>query len=96
MIETKKIIYLSSLVIGLMLSSIFLIVQVYEYRITFSEIEKLNQKNEDLSFKSNLLLDEVEYFRNQLTIREVATNKLGMRSPTLKEQILIENQRIPR
>ena len=96
MLETKKIIYLSSLVIGLMLSSIFLIVQVYEYRITFSEIEKLNQKNEDLSFKSNLLLDEVEYFRNQLTIREVATNKLGMRSPTLKEQILIENQRIPR
>lgn len=96
MLETKKIIYLSSLVIGLMLSSIFLIVQVYEYRITFSEIEKLNQKNEDLSFKSNLLLDEVEYFRNQLTIREVATNKLGMRSPTLKEQILIENQRILR
>ena len=92
MIETKKIIYLSSLVIGLMLSSIFLIVQVYEYRITFSEIEKLNQKNEDLSFKSNLLLDEVEYFRNQLTIRKVATEKLGMRSPSFSDQILITKE----
>jgi len=93
MLVDKKIVYLSSLVLGLMLSSIYLIVQVYEYRITFSEIEKINKKNEDLSFKSNLLLDEVEYFRNQLTIREVATNKLGMHPPKIKDQIIITDKR---
>ena len=50
---------------------------------------EFNKKYEDLSFKSNLLLNEVEYFRNQLTIREVATGNLGMRSPKLKEQVVI-------
>ena len=72
-----------------MVSSIYLVVQIYDYRVTFSEKDKLNNKYESLSFKSNLLLNEVEYFKNQLTIREVATEKLGMRLPRLKEQIII-------
>ena len=53
---------------------------------------KVNNKYESLSFKFNLLLNEVEYFRNQLTIRKVATEKLGMRSPSLSDQILITNE----
>ena len=92
MFETRKTLIISSLVFGLMISSIYLVAQVYDFRVTFSEKDKVNNKYESLSFKFNLLLNEVEYFRNQLTIRKVATEKLGMRSPSLSDQILITNE----
>ena len=92
MLEIRKNTIISSLVFGLMVSSIYLVSQVYDFRVTFSEKDKVNNQYESLSFKFNLLLNEVEYFRNQLTIRKVATEKLGMRSPSLNDQILITNK----
>ena len=92
MLEIRKNSIISSLVFGLMVSSIYLVAQVYEFRVTFSEKDKVNNKYESLSFKFNLLLNEVEYFRNQLTIRKVATEKLGMRSPSLNDQINITKE----
>jgi len=89
MLEIRKNSIIPSLGIGLMISSIYLVAQVYDFRVTFSEKDKVNNQYESLSFKFNLLLNEVEYFRNQLTIRKVATEKLGMRSPSLNDQILI-------
>ena len=92
MLQIRKNTIISSLVFGLMVSSIYLVAQVYDFRVTFSEKDKVNNKYESLSFKFNLLLNEVEYFRNQLTIRKVATEKLGMRSPSLIDQILITKE----
>ncbi len=92
MLQIRKNTIISSLVFGLMVSSIYLVAQVYDFRVTFSEKDKVNNKYESLSFKFNLLLNEVEYFRNQLTIRKVATEKLGMRSPSLSDQILITKE----
>ena len=92
MLQVTKNTIISSLVFGLMISSIYLVAQVYDFRVTFSEKDKVNNKYESLSFKFNLLLNEVEYFRNQLTIRKVATEKLGMRSPSLSDQILITKE----
>ena len=92
MLQIRKNTIISILVFGLMVSSIYLVAQVYDFRVTFSEKDKVNNKYESLSFKFNLLLNEVEYFRNQLTIRKVATEKLGMRSPSLSDQILITNE----
>ena len=92
MLQITKNTIISSLVFGIMVSSIYLVAQVYDFRVTFSEKDKVNNKYESLSFKFNLLLNEVEYFRNQLTIRKVATEKLGMRSPSLSDQILITNE----
>ncbi len=92
MLQITKNTIISSLVFGLMVSSIYLVAQVYDFRVTFSEKDKVNNKYESLSFKFNLLLNEVEYFRNQLTIRKVATEKLGMRSPSLSDQILITKE----
>ena len=92
MLEIRKNLIISCLVFGLMVSSIYLVAQVYHFRVTFSEKDKVNNKYESLSFKFNLLLNEVEYFRNQLTIRKVATENLGMRSPNLNDQILITKE----
>ena len=92
MLEVRKTLIISSLILGLMVSSVYLVTQVYDFRVTFSEKDKVNTKYESLSFKFNLLLNEVEYFRNQLTIREVATEKLGMRSPNLNDQILVTKE----
>ena len=89
MFKVKKQVIACSLILGLVISSIYLVSQVYDFRISFSEIEELNKKQEDLSFQSNLLLNEVEYFRNQLTIRKKATESLGMRPPLLKEQVTL-------
>ena len=89
MLKVKKPVIVSSLIFGLVLSSIYLVSQVYDFRISFSEIEELNQKQEELSFQSNLLLNEVENYRNQLTIRKKATESLGMRPPLLKEQVTL-------
>ena len=92
MLQITKNTIISSLVLGLMVSSVYLVTQVYDFRVTFSEKDKVNNKYESLSFKFNLLLNEVEYFRNQLTIRKVATEKLGMRSPSLNDQVLISKE----
>ena len=92
MLEARKTSIISSLIFGLMVSSIYLVAQVYDFRVTFSEKDKVNNKYESLSFKFNLLLNEVEYFRNQLTIRKVATEKLGMRSPSLNDLILVTKE----
>ena len=92
MLDVRKTSIISSLVFALMVSSIYSVAQIYDFRITFSEKDKVNNKYESLSFKFNLLLNEVEYFRNQLTIRKVATEKLGMRSPSLNDQILVTKE----
>ena len=92
MLQITKNTIISSLVFGIVVSSIYLVSQVYDFRVTFSEKDKVNNQYESLSFKFNLLLNEVEYFRNQLTIRKVATEKLGMRSPSLNDQILISKE----
>tara|TARA_B100000029_G_scaffold242182_1_gene239481 strand:+ start:754 stop:1044 length:291 start_codon:yes stop_codon:yes gene_type:complete len=90
--EIRKTSIISGLALGLMVSSVYLVVQVYDFRVAFSEKEKLNKKHESLSFKFNLLLNEVEYFRNQLTIRKVATEKLGMHSPSFNELVIISKE----
>ena len=92
MLEVRKTLIISSLVLGLMVSSVYLVTQVYDFRVTFSEKDKVNNEYESLSFKFNLLLNEVEYFRNQLTIRKVATEKLGMHSPDFNDLIIITKE----
>ena len=56
MMEARKTSIISSLVFGLMVSSIYLVAQIYDFRVTFSEKDKVNNKYESLSFKFNLLL----------------------------------------
>ena len=51
MLEARKTSIISSLVFGLMVSSIYLVTQVYDFRVTFSEKDKVNNKYESLSFK---------------------------------------------
>ena len=92
MSEVRKTLIISSLVLGLMVSSVYLVTQVYDFRVTFSEKDKVNNEYESLTFKFNLLLNEVEYFRNQLTIRKIATEKLGMHSPDFNDLIIIKKE----
>jgi len=88
--QISSIIFLGFLVFS---SAIYLVHHTYIFRVAFSEIEKLNQEEEDLSFKYNLLLSKVEYYRNQLTIRKVAKDRLKMISPSNSDQIIIYLER---
>jgi cell division protein FtsL len=78
-----------SLSILAVLGSFIAIWQTYEYKIAFSLVDDLKIKNNELSFQSNILIEEVQYSRNQLTLRRVAQNNLGMRAPKLSEKVII-------
>ena len=70
-------------------SSLTLVLQTYEYRNSFSNLDKLKLQKEDLSFKSGILIEEVQYYKNHISLREAALNSLGMRLPTSQERILV-------
>ena len=93
MILNKYFSSLCLLSVACFVSAIYLILQTYDSRVSFSEIEKLNKEEENLSLQLNLLISEVEHFRNQLTIRKIATEKLGMTSPTKEQQVFVYMER---
>ena len=70
-------------------SSLALVLQTYEYRNSFSTLDKLKMKKEELYFTSGLLIEQVEYYKNHISLREVALNSLGMRLPANKERVVV-------
>ena len=70
-------------------SSLALVLQTYDYRNSFSALDKLKMEKEELYFKSSILIEEVEYYKNHISLREVALNSLGMRLPSSKERVLV-------
>ena len=70
-------------------SSLALVLQTYEYRNSFSALDKLKIEKEEMYFKSSILIEEVEYYKNHISLREVALNSLGMRLPASKERVVV-------
>ena len=70
-------------------SSLALVLQTYEYRNSFSALDKLKIEKEEMYFKSSILVEEVEYYKNHISLREVALNSLGMRIPANKERVVV-------
>tara|TARA_B100000579_G_C22604755_1_gene744349 strand:+ start:99 stop:386 length:288 start_codon:yes stop_codon:yes gene_type:complete len=70
-------------------SCLALVLQTYEYRNSFSALDNLKMEKEELYFKSSILIEEVEYYKNHISLREVALNSLGMRLPSNTERVLI-------
>ena len=71
------------------ISSLALVLQTYEYRNSFSTLDKLKMEKEELNFTSSILIEEVEYYKNHISLREVALNSLGMRLPVNKERVVV-------
>lgn len=71
------------------LSSYKLVTQIYDHRITFAALENLKLEKEELSFQSNILIEEVKYFKNHISLRKFATENLGMSIPSNQERIYI-------
>ncbi|MFL2707169.1 MAG: cell division protein FtsL [Gammaproteobacteria bacterium] len=69
-----------------------LVMQTYEHRSTFAHLEKLKLENEELSFQSNILIEEVKYFNNHISLRKYASENLGMVTPDLKDRVFIERR----
>ena len=70
-------------------SSLSLVLQTYDYRDSFSKLDQLKLEKQDLYFKESKLIEEVEYYKNHISLREVAFNSLGMRSPAISEVIVV-------
>jgi cell division protein FtsL len=88
--DNYKIIFISLLIVTSFISSYTLILQTYEYRKSFSVLENLKLEKEDLSFQSNLLLEEVKYFKNHISLRKFATESLGMTIPASDKNIYLD------
>ena len=71
-------ILISSLALLAFVSSYKLVLQIYDHRDTFSNLETLKLKKEELSFQSNILIEEVQYYKNQISLRKIHFNTFQM------------------
>ena len=71
------------------LSSYKLVLQTYEHRALFAELESLRLEKEELSFQSNILIEEVKYYKNHISLRKYASEKLGMVFPKDKDRVYL-------
>ena len=80
-------ILISLLALLAFVSSYKLVLQIYDHRDTFSNLETLKLKKEELSFQSNILIEEVQYYKNQISLRKFASENLGMIIPDNQQRI---------
>tara|TARA_B100000886_G_scaffold325103_1_gene270378 strand:+ start:168 stop:458 length:291 start_codon:yes stop_codon:yes gene_type:complete len=71
------------------LSSYKVVLQTYEHRSLFAELENLKLEREELSFQSNILIEEVKYYKNHISLRKYASEKLGMVIPQDKDRLYL-------
>ena len=83
---------ISSLAILSFVSSYKLVLQIYDHRDTFSNLETLKLKKEELSFQSNILIEEVQYYKNQISLRKFASENLGMIIPDNQQRVYISRR----
>ena len=82
-------ILISFLALFAFVSSYKLILQIYDHRDTFSNLETLKLKKEELSFQSNILIEEVQYYKNQISLRKFALENLGMIIPDNQQRVYV-------
>ena len=85
-------ILISSLAILSFVSSYKLVLQIYDHRDTFSNLETLKLKKEELSFQSNILIEEVQYYKNQISLRKFASENLGMIIPDNQQRVYVSRR----
>ena len=85
-------ILISSLALLAFVSSYKLDLQIYDHRDTFSNLETLKLKKEELSFQSNILIEEVQYYKNQISLRKFASENLGMIIPDNQQRVYVSRR----
>lgn len=85
-------IFISSLALLAFVSSYKLVLQIYDHRDTFSNLETLKLKKEELSFQSNILIEEVQYYKNQISLRKFASENLGMIIPDNQQRVYVSRR----
>ena len=85
-------ILISLLALLAFVSSYKLILQIYDHRDTFSNLETLKLKKEELSFQSNILIEEVQYYKNQISLRKFASENLGMIIPDNQQRVYVSRR----
>ena len=83
---------ISLLALFAFVSSYKLILQIYDHRDTFSNLETLKLKKEELSFQSNILIEEVQYYKNQISLRKFASENLGMIIPDNQQRVYVSRR----
>ena len=85
-------ILISSLALVAFVGSYKLVLQIYDHRDTFSNLETLKLKKEELSFQSNILIEEVQYYKNQISLRKFASENLGMIIPDNQQRVYVSRR----
>ena len=87
-IQISKFIFIGFILFA---SSLLLVLQTYDYRSSFSSLENLKLEKQELSFQSNILLEEVKFSNNQISLRKFASENLGMVLPD-HERVYLERR----
>ena len=85
-------ILISLLALLAFVSSYKLVLQIYDHRDTFSNLETLKLKKEELSFQSNILIEEVQFYKNQISLRKFASENLGMIIPDNQQRVYVSRR----
>ena len=85
-------ILISLLALLAFVSSYKLVLQIFDHRDTFSNLETLKLKKEELSFQSNILIEEVQYYKNQISLRKFASENLGMIIPDNQQRVYVSRR----
>ena len=85
-------ILISSLALVAFVGSYKLVLQIYDHRDTFSSLETLKLKKEELSFQSNILIEEVQYYKNQISLRKFASENLEMIIPDNQHRVYVSRR----
>ena len=71
------------------LSSYKLVLQTYEHRALFADLENLRLRTAELSFQSNIITESVQQYTNHISLRKYASEKLGMVFPKDKDRVYV-------
>ena len=85
-------ILISSLALVAFVGSYKLVLQIYDHRDTFSILETLKLKKEELSFQSNILIEEVQYYKSQISLRKFASENLEMIIPDNQHRVYVSRR----
>ena len=85
-------ILISSLALVAFVGSYKLVLQIYDHRDTFSSLETLKLKKEELSFQSNILIEEVQYYKSQISLRKFASENLEMIIPDNQHRVYVSRR----
>ncbi|MBA2655575.1 MAG: cell division protein FtsL [Tatlockia sp.] len=89
---SKRLFFLMFLLVSILVSALAIVYTTNEYRMNFTELQRLEQQTNQLQLQWGQLLLEQASLATPARVEELAKEKLQMKLPTDKEIFLLRTQ----